>query len=84
MVVVTLYRARDTMHMQLIKQRHCTGMVMLCVVGRPCPVMLQNLPISQVYKSHIFHLLVSRLTPISLNEMYTSRKIIMTCYCTVT
>ena len=38
------------------------------LTNRPCPIMLQNLPISQVYKSHVFHLLVSRLTPISLNE----------------
>ena len=33
--------------------------------------MLQSLAISQVYKSHVFYLLVSRLTPISLNKNYT-------------
>ena len=43
-------------------------MALAGVMGRPCPIMLQNLPISQVYKSHVFHLLVSRLLPISLNE----------------
>ena len=36
------------------------------LVARPCPIMLQNLPISLVYKSHVCYLLVSRLTPTSL------------------
>ena len=51
----------------------CVGSISHCVyvlANRPCPIMLQNVPISQDYKSHVFHLLVSRLTPISLNEKY--------------
>ena len=57
-------------------------------VYRPCPIMLQNLPISQVYKSHIFHLYISLKTHTHKSQwkMSTSRrlKLIMTYYCTAT